>query len=101
MLDENDLIDSLTAALASGAVGADELVDMVEDMVDPEEEKREAENRKMRVNALGVRLFSMAQEQVQQRQMTEERWYKDVRQFNGQYDPGTFGDGTARGCSCQ
>ena len=52
MLDENDLIDSLTAALASGAVGADELVDMVEDMVDPEEEKREAENRKMRVNAL-------------------------------------------------
>jgi hypothetical protein len=97
MLDENDLIDSLTAALASGAVGADELVDMVEDMVDPEEEKREAENRKMRVNALGVRLFSMAQEQVQQRQMTEERWYKDVRQFNGQYDPGTFGDGTQYG----
>ena len=91
MLDQNQLIDSLTEALASGAIGADELVGMVEDMADPEQERRDAENRKHRVNALGVRLFSMAQEQVQQRQQVEERWYKDVRQFNGQYDPGVFG----------
>lgn len=97
MRDENQLIDSLTAALASGAVGAEELVGMVEGMVDPEDERREAENRKMRVNALGVRLSSLAQDQVQQRQQIEERWYKDIRQFNGQYDPGTFTDSTAYG----
>lgn len=90
MLTENDIADKLAEALASGEMDADSLVEALSEMTDPETERREAENRKMRVNALGVRLYSLAQEQVQQRQQTEERWYKDIRQFNGQYDPGTF-----------
>lgn len=90
MLTENDIADKLAEALSSGEMDADSLVEALSDMVDPEEDRREAENRKMRVSALGVRLYSLAQEQVQQRQQTEERWYKDIRQFNGQYDPGTF-----------
>lgn len=90
MLTENDMADKIAEALASGEMDADSLVEALSDMVDPETERREAENRKMRVQALGTRLYSLAQEQVQQRQQTEERWYKDVRQFNGQYDPGTF-----------
>lgn len=78
--------------VASGAIGVDELVDELAEYADPDQEKREAEARKGRVQALGHRLLTLANEQVQQRQVIEERWYKDVRQFNGQYDPGMFGD---------
>jgi hypothetical protein len=97
MITDDDMAEKLAGALASGDLDADSLVEALSEMVDPEEARREAENRKMRVQALGTRLYSLAQEQVQQRQQTEERWYKDVRQFNGQYDPGTFTDGTQYG----
>lgn len=92
MIDENDLVDQLAQAMASGEMDADSLVEALAEMADPEAERREAENRKIRIRSLGVKLYSLAQEQVQQRQQIEERWYKDVRQFNGQYDPGMFGD---------
>lgn len=110
---DEDLIEDLAEALAEGTMSADDLAaalaggmkapdgeesedegseDEGAEDEDPEHERKEAENRRARVSALGVRLFSLAQEQVQQRQQTEERWYRDVRQFNGQYDPGTFSD---------
>lgn len=92
MFDE-ELTENLAQALASGAMSADDLLDVL----DPEALEKEQEDRKVRVQSLGMRLDSLAQEQIQQRQQTEERWYKDVRQFNGQYDPGTFGDGSAYG----
>lgn len=60
-------------------------------------EQQQAEDRRQRLSALGHRLAQQAQEQVQLRQNTEERWYQDVRQFNGQYDPGTFAEEDAYG----
>ena len=60
-------------------------------------EKEAAEDRRMRLSALGHRLHTDAQTQVQLRQLTEERWYQDVRQFNGLYDPGTFSDSSQYG----
>ncbi|WP_146187988.1 hypothetical protein [Acidovorax sp. CF316] len=86
--------DDITALVASGAMGVDEVVALLAEasQADAAQQRREAEVRAVRVGALGRRLLTLAQEQVQQRQVTEERWYKDVRQFNGQYDPGMFGD---------
>ncbi|WP_428001214.1 portal protein [Acidovorax sp.] len=97
--------DDIAALVASGAMGADEVLallaeaseaDAAQQRIDDDEfaaqQRREAEARAVRVGALGRRLLTLAQEQVQQRQVIEERWYKDVRQFNGQYDPGMFGD---------
>ena len=86
--------DDITALVASGAMGADEVLALLADAaeLDAAQQRREAEARAVRVGALGRRLLTLAQEQVQQRQVIEERWYKDVRQFNGQYDPGMFGD---------
>lgn len=52
--------------------------------------EREFEARRNRINSLGLRLLSEAQEQVRLKTSLEERWYQDVRQFNGQYDPNTF-----------
>lgn len=101
----------IAGMVASGAMGADEAVALVAEVAQVAEvteadaaqqrrtdeelaaqQRRESEARAVRVGALGRRLLSLAQEQVQQRQVIEERWYKDVRQFNGQYDPGMFGD---------
>jgi hypothetical protein len=90
MITDDDMAEKLAGALASGDLDPDSLVEALSEMVDPEEAKKAAEDRKHRIHALGIKLDSMAQEQVQQRQQTEERWYKDVRQFNGQYDPGVF-----------
>lgn len=86
--------DGITARVASGELGADEALALLAEaaQADAAQQRREAEARAVRVGALGRRLLTLAQEQVQQRQVTEERWYKDVRQFNGQYDPGMFGD---------
>lgn len=86
--------DGITALVATWAMGTDEALALLADAAegDAVQQRREAEARAVRVGALGRRLLSLAQEQVQQRQVTEERWYKDVRQFNGQYDPGMFGD---------
>ena len=88
---DDELTNNLAQALASGAMSADDLALALTD-VDPEAESAELERRRSIVSRLGVRLESLAQEQVQQRQNTEERWYKDVRQFNGLYEPGTFTD---------
>lgn len=65
----------------------------VEDVeeTDPQHEKAETEARRTRIAALGHRLYTLAKEQVSLRQSTEERWFADVRQFNGQYEPNTFG----------
>ncbi|MDP4076236.1 hypothetical protein [Acidovorax sp. A1169] len=91
--------EELAALVAAGEITADEVVALLEQQLDPEaqrqqedQDRRDAEARAVRVSALGRRLLTLAQEQVQQRQVIEERWYKDVRQFNGQYDPGMFGD---------
>lgn len=91
LTDDDQAAADIAQQLASGEITADDLVTAVVE-VDPVEQHRQAEARRMRVSALGQRLLNLAGEQVQQRQVIEERWYKDVRQFNGQYDPGTFGD---------
>ena len=94
---DDELTNNLAQALADGSMSADDLEAALMEMGDPEEAERQAEERKVRIGALGIRLDGLAQEQIQQRQIIEERWYKDVRQFNGQYDPGTFGDATSYG----
>lgn len=90
--DDDALAQELAQALAEGSLSPDDLAQVIGLEDDPEQERREAEHRRARVGALGSRLYSMASEQVQQRQQIEERWYKDVRQFNGQYDPKMFAD---------
>lgn len=92
----------LAAKLQSGEISPDDALAAIEQMMadpdttDPEAQERQerqaAEDRRQRLSALGHRLHSDAQTQVGLRQLTEERWYQDVRQFNGQYDPGTFSD---------
>lgn len=90
---EDEAAAEIARALAAGEISADDVVAAVAvEVVDPQEQRRAEENRRHRVAGLGQRLLTLANEQVQQRQVIEERWYKDVRQFNGQYDPGTFGD---------
>lgn len=90
--EDEDAAD-LARRLAAGEITVDELLGVaVEVVADPQAERRAEEDRRHRVAGLGQRLLTLANEQVQQRQVIEERWYKDVRQFNGQYDPGTFGD---------
>lgn len=92
----------ITEALETGAILPEDALQAVEQLLaDPEaieEAKRKAaEDRRMRLSALGQRLMSDAKQQEQLRQITEERWYQDVRQFNGQYDPGFFASGNAYG----
>lgn len=97
----------LAAKLQSGDVAPEDALAALEQMMadpnttDPEaqaeQERRAAEDRRQRLSALGHRLRSEAQTQVSLRQVTEERWYQDVRQFNGQYDPGTFSDASQYG----
>lgn len=85
---------------ATGALAAvqDEILSQLPELDQEQQEEAdkaataELESRKSRIQALGHRLYSLAKEQVKLRQQTEERWYADVRQFNGQYDPGTFTD---------
>jgi hypothetical protein len=109
----NPIEQEIADSIASGEVSPEEALAAVEQLMSEgvldetltqmsEEdaaafEKKEAEERRMRLSVLGRRLHSEAQEQVQLRQQTEERWYQDVRQFNGQYDPGMFGDGDMYG----
>ena len=96
----NPIEQEITRAIDAGEVSpADALAaleQMMGEQLSPEDQakadKSAAEDRRMRLAALGHRLYKEAQEQVALRQNTEERWYQDVRQFNGQYDPGTFGD---------
>jgi 8-oxo-dGTP pyrophosphatase MutT (NUDIX family) len=75
----------------SGALPTEE-EPLTEEELQAQEEQaaRDEEARRNRVNAIGLRLRNLAEQQVTLRQTTEERWYQDVRQFNGQYDPGTF-----------
>lgn len=94
------LEQEISDALAAGEMAPEDALAAVEQLIgaqlSPEEmaaqAKKEEENRKMRLAALGNRLYNEAQTQVGLRQQTEERWYQDVRQFNGQYDPNTFAD---------
>lgn len=86
--------DDLIAVLAGGA-DPEALVEAVEQAIgevdpDPEEQRRSDEERANRLRALGLRLKADFDRQAQLRQTIEERWYKDIRQFNGQYEPGTF-----------
>ena len=94
---ERDISD----AIASGEVSPEQALALVESLVDPqalaEEQRRSAQDRRIRLTALGLRLQGEAQTQVKLRQLTEDRWYQDVRQFNGIYDPGTFGDASQYG----
>jgi hypothetical protein len=89
---DDGIVDVLVGAITSGDMDVEDLMDVLTGSADEDQERKAAEDRKMRVSALGVRLYTLAQEQVSQRQQVEERWYKDVRQFNGQYEPGMFGD---------
>ena len=90
---EQQIVDSLQAGEATPE---DALAAVMQLLQDPEEaakaERDAAEARRIRLSALGHKLHNDAQTQVQLRQTTEERWYQDVRQFNGLYDPGTFSD---------
>jgi len=82
----------IAEALQSGEISPEDALAAVEQLMTEEETPETGEARRMRLSALGHRLQNDAQTQVQLRQQTEERWYQDVRQFNGQYDPGTFSD---------
>ena len=96
----NPLEQEITEALQSGEIAPEDALAAVQQLMedpsllDPElqaeQERKAAEDRRMRLSALGHRLAGEAQTQVGLRQITEERWYRDVRQFNGIYDPGTF-----------
>ena len=86
----NPLEQQITEALQSGEIAPEDALAAVQQLMeDPEalarQQQQDAEDRRQRLSALGLRLASEAQTQVSLRQMTEERWYKDVRQFNGQY----------------
>ena len=89
MFDE-DQTQAMVQALASGDIDADDLLAAVTD--DEEAAEQALEHRRSIISRLGIRLDALAQEQVSQRQVIEDRWYKDVRQFNGQYEPNTFTD---------
>ena len=93
-LDAKGALAAVQEALAEGVGGMDEPEELDEYQQQDADaaEKREIEARRGRIAAIGHRLSTLAKEQVSLRQSTEERWYADVRQFNGQYDPGTFGD---------
>ena len=101
----NPIEQEIADAVASGQISPEDALAAVEQMLsegmDPEaqakHEKQEQEDRRQRLSALGHRLHGDAQTQVRLRQLTEERWYQDVRQFNGQYDPGTFSDSSQYG----
>jgi hypothetical protein len=98
----NPLEQQITEALQSGDIAPEDALAAVQQlMADPEaiakQQQQDAEDRRQRLSALGLRLAGEAQTQVALRQMTEERWYKDVRQFNGQYDPGTFAEDSQYG----
>lgn len=88
-LDAAGALEAVQAAIAAGLDDMDGM-DTEIDPVDPEQERRNAEAKNSRISALGHRLLGLAKEQVSLRQTTEERWFADIRQFNGQYDPGTF-----------
>ena len=66
--DDDALAQELAQALAEGSLSPDDLAQVIGLEDDPEQERREAEHRRARVGALGSRLYSMASEQVQQRQ---------------------------------
>ena len=94
--------EELAAAVESGDLSPEAALTAVQALMeDPEmverQQREAAEARRMRLSALGHRLYNDAQTQVQLRQLTEERWYQDVRQFNGLYDPGTFSDASQYG----
>ena len=53
------------------------------DLTEQPDDEREAW-RSERLQVLGTKLFKLAQEQVQRRQSIEQRWFEDLRQYNGQ-----------------
>lgn len=84
-------LSQMLGALRTGELTADDALAVVEGMmIDPQVQAREVEARRARVSEIGHRLQRLADEQVQLRQTHEERWLQDVRQYNGQYEPGTF-----------
>ena len=91
--------NEIALAVQAGEIAPEEALAAVQQMLaeamDPDAERKAAEERRMRLSALGRKLHGEAQEQVKLRQNTEERWYQDVRQFNGQPTS------TAVGCSCR
>ena len=100
--------EQIANAVQSGQMVPEEALSAVKDFMleqeamamseDPEATQKQAfEDRRQRLASLGHRLYADAQNQVQLRQTTEERWYQDVRQFNGLYDPGTFADASLYG----
>lgn len=94
--------EELAARVQSGEITPEDALAAVEQLMrDPEEiakeQRQAAESRRMRLASLGHKLRNEAQTQVGLRQATEERWYQDIRQFNGQYDPGTFSDSSQYG----
>jgi hypothetical protein len=101
----NPIEQEIAAAIESGELSPQDALAAVEQLaqeqLSPEEQakkdEQEAEDRRQRLSSLGYRLHNEAQDQVKLRQQIEERWYQDVRQFNGQYDPGTFSDASQYG----
>lgn len=92
------LQDHVEELLATGAMSPEEALAMVDEMLgeqtspeaQAEDQAKAAEDRRQRLNALGMQLMTDAQTQVTLRNTLEERWFRDIRQYNGQYDPGTF-----------
>lgn len=91
-LDDADALQAVEAVVLAELGEEAEAIDPLAIQQEEEQRKRDEEARRNRVNAIGHRLHAQAREQVTLRQQTEERWYQDVRQFNGQYEPGTFTD---------
>lgn len=49
--------------------------------------KREETERQRRVSALGQDVLATYHQRLSQRQPIEERWHRDIRRFNGTYEP--------------
>lgn len=58
-----------------------------EEMLEEMTEQEAFQMKRQQLEIFGARLMRLAEEQVSQRSDIEERWFQDLRQYNGQYDP--------------
>jgi hypothetical protein len=66
-----------------------EAYSQVQEMLQQAQEAAKAaeQQRQQLVQGLGQRIIGVYQQRVAQRQHLEQRWLKDIRRYNGEYDP--------------
>lgn len=79
-------LDAALAALAAADPMAARQVDLMLQQA-REDAQREAEARRERLRAIGLRITGLYRERVSLRREIEERWLRDIRRYNGQYEP--------------